>query len=112
MTDIPSEVPEETPTPPDSTSLIEQPRPYTPAAGVKRVRPDQKADETAAEYWARKTTFAVQFIAWIIGLAAAAAVILGIVAAVQLAHLNSNLSGGAGGTSSNCLSQGGTDPSC
>lgn len=102
MTDTPADIP-----------AIEQPRPDTPAAGAKRIRLDQKANETAVEYWVRKMALATQFIAWIVGLAAAAAVILGIIAAVELAHLNSYLSGGSSGSpASNCLSQGGTDPSC
>ncbi len=87
-------------------------RPDTPAAGLRKVHPDQKADETPSEYWVRKTAGATMFIAWIIGLAAAAAVILGIVAAVEFAHLTDELYGGGGGGVSNCLSQGGTDASC
>jgi hypothetical protein len=110
MTNIPSDVPAEIPTAPAAGALTGQPRPDTPAAGARRIRADQNADETPAEYWARKTAFAIQFIAWIIGLATAAAVILGIIAAVQLAHLNSNLYGGGGG--STCISQGGTNPNC
>lgn len=96
MTDTPADIPAA----PDDTGAIEQPL-------------DQKANETAVEYWVRKMALATQFIAWIVGLAAAAAVILGIIAAVELAHLNSYLSGGSSGSpASNCLSQGGTNPSC
>jgi hypothetical protein len=114
MTDPPVDVPEQIPAAPDATAAIEQPKPGTPAAGTKRIGLDQKTyDTTAIEHWARKTALAVQFIAWILGFAAAAAVILGIIAAVQLAHLNSYLSGGGSVIpGSNCLSQGGTDPSC
>lgn len=50
-------------------------------------------------------------IAWIIGLAATAAAILGVVAAIEFAHLSDELYGGDSGVS-NCLSLGGTDPSC
>ena len=81
----------------------------TPAAGAKKVRPDQTVNETPAEYWARKTAYATQFIAWIVGLAAVASVILGIIVAVQVSHLNSSVNGGG---SSNCMSLGGTNPNC
>jgi hypothetical protein len=42
-----------------------------------------------------------------------ASIIVGVIVAVQVSHLNSNLSGNSGGGGiSNCQSQGGTDPSC
>lgn len=61
----------------------------------------------------RQTRIATVFIAWVIGIFAVASLIIGIVVGVSVAHLNSQLSQLNGGvTSGNCLSQGGTDPSC
>jgi hypothetical protein len=63
---------------------------------------------------ARQTSTAVRIIAWIICIAAAGTVILGIIVAVQVSQLNSSLngnSGNSGGSSQNtCASQGGTLP--
>ncbi len=59
----------------------------------------------------KQTGSAVTFIAWVVAIVCVISLILGIVAAVQLSKLNSQVNGG-GSTSSNCLSQGGTDPSC
>jgi hypothetical protein len=64
------------------------PRPDTPSVGMQAVAPDQRADETPAEYYARKTASATQLIAAVVVLAAIAGLILGIIIAVQLAHLN------------------------
>lgn len=110
MTDTPADVPAEVPRTPAAAAVAARPRPDTPAAGAKRIRADQNADETPAEYWARKSAVAVQFIAWIIGLATVAAVVLGIIAAVEFAHLTNDLYGGGG--VGNCMSQGGTNPNC
>ena len=61
----------------------------------------------------RETRNAVVFIAWVVGLAAVISLIVGIVVAVQISKVNSQLSNlGGGTTSSNCMSQGGSDPSC
>lgn len=61
----------------------------------------------------RETRNAVVFIAWVVGIVCVISLILGIVAGVQLAKVNSQLSNLGGGTSSsNCMSHGGTDPSC
>jgi hypothetical protein len=51
------------------------------------------------------------FIAWIIGIGVAASLILGIIVGVQTAKVANELSNG-GTTSSNCASQGGTNPNC
>jgi hypothetical protein len=59
----------------------------------------------------RQTRAAVTFIAWVVAIVCAISLILGIVAAAQLSKLNSQLNG-SGSTSSNCMSQGGTNPSC
>ncbi len=59
----------------------------------------------------RETRNAVTFIAVIVGIVATLALIGTIIVGVQLSKLNSDLNGISGG-SSNCLSQGGTDPSC
>ena len=99
------------------TAEPEYPNPAPPApapAPTAKPKPrpklyDAYEGETYSEYYARKTMKAVHFIAWIIGIFTLAGVILGIVAAVQLSHLNGNLGGGA---SSNCFSQGGTNLSC
>jgi hypothetical protein len=57
---------------------------------------------------ARSTRAAVVFIGWVIGLFAAISIIVGIITAVQMVNLNNAVNGNAG----NCLSQGGTNPSC
>ena len=59
----------------------------------------------------KQTRNAVRFIAWVVAIVCVISLILGIIAAVQLSKLNSQLNGG-GSVSSNCVSQGGTDPSC
>jgi hypothetical protein len=60
----------------------------------------------------RETRNAVTFIAVIVGIVATLALIGTIIVGVQLSKLNSDLNGISGGASSNCMSQGGTDPSC
>ncbi len=61
----------------------------------------------------RQTKSAVVFIAWVVGVVCAVSLILGIIAGVQLAKVNRQLSNlGGASTDSNCMSQGGTDPSC
>jgi hypothetical protein len=60
----------------------------------------------------RETRNAVVFIAVLAGVICLASLIIGIVAAVQLSKVSSELGGSGGSSSSNCLSQGGSDPSC
>jgi len=60
----------------------------------------------------RETRNAVNFIAIIVGIVATLALIGTIIAGVQLARLNHDLNSIGGGGTSNCLSQGGTNPSC
>ena len=84
----------------------EGPPPALSAAAAAGARPG----ETIELAYLRQIRNAVTVIAWIAGLFAVAGLIIGIAAAVQVSHLNSELTGGGG--SSNCLSQGGTDPSC
>lgn len=68
--------------------------------------------ETPELRYMRETRNAVTFIAVIVGIVAALALIATIIVGVQLGKLNSDLNGISGGGTSNCLSQGGTDPSC
>ena len=60
----------------------------------------------------RETRNAVVFIAVLAGVICLASLIIGIVAAVQLSKVSSELGRSGGSSSSNCLSQGGSDPSC
>jgi hypothetical protein len=61
----------------------------------------------------RGTRNAVMFIAVVVGVIAALGLVGAIVVGVQLAKVNAQLGNLSGsGTSSNCLSQGGTDPDC
>jgi hypothetical protein len=80
---------------------------------------DPQPEPTAADIqmtklveYARQTHSATVFIAWIIGIGVAISLILGIIVGVQTAKVASELNTSGGGTSSNCLSQGGTDPAC
>ena len=59
--------------------------------------------------YARQTRNAVVAIAWIVGILAALTLIGAIIQANAISNLNNQLSGGG---SSNCLSEGGSDPSC
>ena len=61
---------------------------------------------------ARETRGAVVFVAWAIGLFAAISIAVGIITAVQIVHLNNAINNSGNGNTSNCMSQGGTDPSC
>jgi hypothetical protein len=58
------------------------------------------------------TRGAVVFVAWVIGLFAAASIIVGIITAVQIVHLNNAINNSGGGNTSNCMSQGSTNPNC
>jgi hypothetical protein len=61
----------------------------------------------------RETRNAAVFIAVVVGIVAALSLIATIIVGVQLSKLNSDLNNvGGGSNSSNCLSQGGTDPNC
>ena len=73
--------------------------------------PDDHYQRQLVEY-ARQTRSATMFIAWIIGIGVAIALIIGIIVGVQTAKVASELNNNGTSTSSNCLSQGGTDPSC
>ena len=66
--------------------------------------------ETPELKYMRETRNAAVFIAVVVGIVATLSLIATIIVGVQLSKLNNSISGG--GTSSNCLSQGGTDPSC
>jgi hypothetical protein len=61
--------------------------------------------------YARQTRNATVFIAWIVGIGVVATLIMGIIVGVQTAKVANELNS-SNGTSSDCLSQGGTDPSC
>jgi hypothetical protein len=73
-----------------------------------------RASEDQTTKYLRETRNAVTFIAWIVGLFALASLIIGIIMGVQLAHLNTAINNANNGASvsSNCESQGGTNPSC
>jgi hypothetical protein len=72
-----------------------------------------RPDETIEQRYARETRNAAVFIAVVVGIVATLSLIATIIVGVQLSKLNSDLNNSGGGsTSSNCLSQGGTDPSC
>lgn len=65
------------------------------------------------ESHARQTRNNTTFIAVVVGLWAVAVLIIGIIGAVQLSHLNSAFQNGGSPTpSSTCQSQGGFDPTC
>ena len=66
--------------------------------------------EDRMEMYARQTRDAVRVIAWIVGFVFVLSVIGAIIVGVQLGKVSSELNTGT--ASSNCLSQGGTDPSC
>lgn len=83
------------------------PTPPQRPGSIARARPGETPELT----YARQTRNAVTFIAWVVAIVCATSLILGLVAAVQLSKLSSALNG-SGSTSSNCMSQGGTDPSC
>ncbi|MGH3218964.1 MAG: hypothetical protein ACRDPY_09700 [Streptosporangiaceae bacterium] len=79
--------------------------------------PPKPPESTAADLqmaklveYARQTRSATVFIAWIIGIGVAIALVLGIIVGVQTAKVANELNGGGG--TSNCLSQGGTNPNC
>ena len=60
----------------------------------------------------RETRNAVVFIAVLAGVICLVGLIIGIVVAVQLSKISLELGGSGSSSSSNCLSQGGSDPSC
>jgi len=68
----------------------------------------EKTHEQRMEEYAISTRNAARFIAWLMGIGVAISIVIGIVIAVQISHANTNLNGDI----SNCLSVGGTDPSC
>jgi hypothetical protein len=75
------------------------------------------ANEPVLERYARQTRNATVTLAWIVGVLAAISLIGAIVTAAAINNLNNQLqnaiNGGGGTTSnSNCVSQGGTDPTC
>jgi hypothetical protein len=71
--------------------------------------PAQRLGETKAEMYARQTRNAVFAIAWIVGIVAALTLIGAIIEANAINKLDNQVNGGG---SSNCLSQGGTNPNC
>jgi membrane protein YqaA with SNARE-associated domain len=73
--------------------------------------PSQQDKEPLALKYARQTGNATVFIAWVVAIGILFSVIAGLVIGIQIAHSVNNSSIGGGGTS-NCLSQGGYDPSC
>jgi hypothetical protein len=72
--------------------------------------PAKPPAETDEHRYARQTRDATVFIAWIVGIGVAIMLVLGIIAGVELAHLNSSSNGGGG--VSNCYTDGGTDLTC
>jgi hypothetical protein len=107
MTYEPKHQPPYTQQPPQRPVTYDEPPRYNPsepsAADIQTTK--------LLEY-ARQTRSATMFIAWIIGIGVAVALVLGIIVGVQTAKVASELNNSGSGTSSNCLSQGGTNPSC
>lgn len=81
--------------------------PYQPVPNQSRHRAEEPAVKCA-----RQTRNAVFFIAWVVGIFAAMALIGGIIYGVQLAKISNNLDGSSGTVSSSCQSQGGTIEGC
>jgi len=85
---------------------------HAQAPGLVRAQPDADLMET----YARQTRNATVTIAVCTVFFTAISIIAGILVAIAAAHINSAYNQGyfTGGTSStsNCMSQGGTDPSC
>jgi hypothetical protein len=71
---------------------------------------DAYTTEELALVYLRQARTAVVTMAVIAVAGVIASIILGIVVAVGVSHLNNAVTGGGG--SSNCLSQGGTNPNC
>lgn len=71
-----------------------------------------RAAETPELKYMRETRNAAVFIAVIVGIVATLSLIATIIVGVQLSNLDHDLNSIGGGSTSNCLSQGGTDPSC
>jgi len=84
--------------------------PDAPGAAIAVTQP--RPLEPPELRYLREIRHAVVFIAVVVGLMCALSLIIGIVAAVQLSKVSSELRGNGSSSSSNCLSQGGTDPSC
>jgi hypothetical protein len=79
------------------------------SAGAAHSAGTTGADEPIELKYARQTRNAATFLAVLAGVIAAVALVGAIVAGVQLAKINDQLSGGG---TSNCASVGGTDLSC
>jgi hypothetical protein len=74
------------------------------------VKSPEARSETESLRYQRQTRNATVFIAWVVGVLVALSIIFGIIAGVQLAKINTNLTGGGSGGSTSCVSQGGTLP--
>ncbi len=80
---------------------------------TEAVSTPSKPAETPEQKYMRETRNAVTFIAVVVGVLVVLGLIGTIIMGVQLAKLNQSLNnGGGGGGVSNCMSLGGTDPSC
>ena len=105
MTYEPKHQPSFTPQPPASTATDGEPSRNQPpgptAADIQMTK--------LVEY-VRQTRTATMFIAWVIGIGVAISLILGIIVGVQTAKVANELNGNS--ISSNCLSQGGSNPDC
>lgn len=86
--------------------LNPRPQPWKPPVGPLQAY----TREDLALVYLRQAKTAVVTMAVITVIGLVAAVIIGIVVAVSVAHENSLLNGGGG--TSNCVSQGGTNPNC
>ncbi len=95
---------------PDEPAIARTDNPIPAAARETARATGARPGETPEQTYLRQIRTAVSVMAWIMGIGAAIAVIVGIIVAVQVSHLNSSLNGG--GSGSNCLSQGGTNPYC
>jgi hypothetical protein len=71
-----------------------------------------KPPETIEQRYLRETRNAAVFIAVVVGIVAMLSLIAVIVVGVQLGKVDKQLTNLNGSATSNCMSQGGTDPTC
>ncbi len=69
-----------------------------------------RVPESVSEKYARQTRTAAVFVAWCVGIVMVLSLVGVIITAVTLSKINSDLTGGNGGSVPTCQSQGGTLP--
>jgi hypothetical protein len=75
-------------------------------------KPPAGMPETIEQKYMRETRDALRVIAWVMALTFILGVVAAIIVGVQISKIGTDLGGASSSTSSNCMSQGGTDPSC